>query len=58
MRGLDVHFTDPCDADLTGSAFVPIAADNKLIANTISGFATGIDDTGAGTRSHANVITP
>jgi len=58
MRGLDAHFTDPCDADLTGSAFVPIAADNKLTANTISGAATGIDDTGTGTRISANVINP
>ena len=41
-----------------GSTFTPVATNDKVNANAVSGFATGIDTGATGTKAHANVITP
>lgn len=41
-----------------GSTFTPVAANNKVNSNAVSGFATGIQTGGTGTKVHANMVTP
>ncbi len=46
------------DLDIPGDGYDPVAFNNKVIRNIISGYIDDVDDSGLLTKKHANVFTP